>query len=47
VVANFGDTPVPLPPGELLRASSPCRDGFLPPDSTAWLWSAVDSEHSS
>lgn len=34
---NSGERPVPLPPGELLLASTPLFDGKLPPDSAAWL----------
>jgi len=36
--ANFGDTPVPLPPHrEILLATEPLQDGSLPPDTAAWL----------
>ena len=35
-VANFGDTPVDLPDGEVLATSGPV-DGALPPDTTVWL----------
>jgi alpha-glucosidase len=35
---NASDTPVPMPPGELLLASGPFGpDGTLPPDTAAWL----------
>jgi alpha-glucosidase len=34
---NAGESPVPLPPGELLLASAPLLEGKLPPDSAAWL----------
>ncbi|WP_245599567.1 glycoside hydrolase family 13 protein [Nakamurella lactea] len=37
VIANLGDGPVPLPPGELLLASGELVDGALPPDTAAWL----------
>ncbi|MBL1083136.1 glycoside hydrolase family 13 protein [Streptomyces actinomycinicus] len=37
-VTNAGDAPVPLPPGEVLLASTPLADGkTLPPDTTVWL----------
>jgi alpha-glucosidase len=36
-VTNFGPGPVPLPPGTVVVASSPPRDGLLPADTTAWL----------
>jgi alpha-glucosidase len=36
-VTNFSDAPVPLPPGEVLLASGPLRDGELPAETTAWL----------
>ncbi|MFG3202218.1 glycoside hydrolase family 13 protein [Streptomyces sp. NPDC048192] len=37
-VTNLGDGPVPLPPGELLLASTPLPDArTLPPDTTVWL----------
>jgi alpha-glucosidase len=36
--ANFGDTPVPLPPHRgILLATEPLQDGSLPPDTAAWL----------
>ncbi|MEE2855734.1 MAG: glycoside hydrolase family 13 protein [Actinomycetota bacterium] len=34
---NAGESPVPLPPGELMLASAPLLGGKLPPDSAAWL----------
>jgi alpha-glucosidase len=34
---NAGDTPVPLPPGEVLLASGPLDGGHLMPDTAAWL----------
>jgi alpha-glucosidase len=34
---NTSDDAVPLPPGELLLASSPLVDGALPTDAAAWL----------
>ncbi len=37
VVANFGTTPVPLPPGEVLIASSPLSEGVLPGETSVWL----------
>ncbi|MDQ4091943.1 MAG: glycoside hydrolase family 13 protein [Actinomycetota bacterium] len=38
LVLAMGTTPVHLPPGQLLMASSPVtRDGRLRPDTTAWL----------
>jgi alpha-glucosidase len=37
-VTNLGGGPVPLPPGELLLASTPLPDArTLPPDTTVWL----------
>lgn len=36
-VANFGNSPAPLPPGTLMLASGPLEDGALPPDTAAWL----------
>ncbi|WP_225824362.1 alpha-amylase family glycosyl hydrolase [Streptomyces naphthomycinicus] len=37
-VTNLGAGPVPLPPGEVLLASTPLPDGkVLPPDTTVWL----------
>lgn len=37
VVSNFGTTPAPLPPGEVLLASGPLGDGELPGETTVWL----------
>ncbi|PJJ70944.1 alpha-glucosidase [Diaminobutyricimonas aerilata] len=37
VVANAGDTPVELPAGEVLVASSDLDGAVLPPDTTVWL----------
>lgn len=34
---NASEVPVPLPPGEILLVSSPLVDGYLAPDSAAWL----------
>lgn len=34
---NSGESPVPLPAGELILASAPLLEGKLPPDSAAWL----------
>jgi len=34
---NTSASPISLPPGELLLASSPLTDGKLPPDAAAWL----------
>ncbi|MEU6595043.1 glycoside hydrolase family 13 protein [Streptomyces sp. NPDC046881] len=37
-VTNLGPDPVPLPPGEVLLASTPLpTDRTLPPDTTVWL----------
>jgi len=36
-VVNLGDTPVPLPAGELLLASGELTGGTLPTDTAAWL----------
>ncbi|MFJ4523668.1 glycoside hydrolase family 13 protein [Streptomyces sp. NPDC088810] len=37
-VTNLGTDPVPLPPGEILLASTPLPTGrTLPPDTTVWL----------
>jgi alpha-glucosidase len=38
VVVAMGDTPVFLPPGQLLIISTPLtQDAQLPPSTTAWL----------
>ncbi|WP_394436504.1 glycoside hydrolase family 13 protein [Streptomyces sp. SGAir0957] len=37
IVSNLSGTPVPLPAGEVLLASTPPSDGQLPPWTTAWL----------
>ncbi len=37
VVANFGTAPVPLPPGDVLVASSPLDGGVLPGETSVWL----------
>jgi len=37
VVTNFGTESAPLPPGEVLVASTPLEDGSLPGESTVWL----------
>ncbi|MGC4932516.1 alpha-amylase family glycosyl hydrolase [Gordonia sp. DT30] len=34
---NATDTPVPLPPGEMLLVSAPLVDGHLAPNAAAWL----------
>ncbi|HEX2131670.1 MAG TPA: glycoside hydrolase family 13 protein [Actinophytocola sp.] len=34
---NTSAAPVPLPPGEVLLSSGPLEDGYLPPDTAAWL----------
>ncbi|WP_422746164.1 glycoside hydrolase family 13 protein [Mycobacterium sp. WMMD1722] len=36
-VLNAGSQPVPLPPGEVLLASSAPEDGQLPADAAAWI----------
>ena len=36
-VVNFGDTPVALPPGDVLLSSAPVEGGALPRDTAAWL----------
>jgi alpha-glucosidase len=36
-LANLSGRPVPLPPGEVLLASSPLDGRVLPPDTTVWL----------
>jgi alpha-glucosidase len=36
-VVNFGPGPVPLPPGDVLIASSELEGGAAPPDTTVWL----------
>ena len=41
VVLNCGDTPVPLPEGELLVASGPVDDK-LPADTAVWLHTRTD-----
>ncbi|MDQ4501757.1 glycoside hydrolase family 13 protein [Sinomonas sp. ASV322] len=40
VVANFGTTPVELPAGEVLLASSDVEGGKLPGEATAWVRAA-------
>jgi len=37
VALNAGDTPVDLPPGEILLSSSPIEGDTLPPNTTVWL----------
>lgn len=37
VVTNFGEDPVPLPPGQVLLAGAEIVDGRLPGETTAWL----------
>ena len=37
VVLNCGDSPAPLPAGEVVIASGPLEGGVLPPDTAAWL----------
>ncbi len=38
VVVNFSDSPAPLPPGEIVLASSPVvDDGILPANTAVWL----------
>lgn len=37
VITNFGDTPIKLPAGEILLASSDLHDGQLPATTTVWL----------
>jgi alpha-glucosidase len=36
-MTNFGDEPVPLPPGEVLLSSAHLDQGQLPSDTTVWL----------
>jgi alpha-glucosidase len=36
-VVNFGPAPVPLPPGDVLIASSDLEGGVVPHDTTVWL----------
>jgi alpha-glucosidase len=36
-ITNFGDTPVSLPPGRLVVASSPVHGDRLPGETTAWI----------
>jgi alpha-glucosidase len=43
-VVNFGSEPVPLPPGEVLIASSELEGGAVPKDTTVWLRRADHSE---
>ncbi len=40
-IANFGETPVPLPAGRVVLSSGPLPDGRLPADTAAWLESAT------
>lgn len=37
VVANLGEAPVALPPGEVLVSSAPLPGGLLPVDAAAWI----------
>jgi alpha-glucosidase len=37
VLLNAGSNPVALPTGRLLLSSQPCVDGYLPPDTSAWI----------
>jgi alpha-glucosidase len=34
---NTSNSPVPLPPGDVLLASGPLADTHLPPDTAVWL----------
>jgi alpha-glucosidase len=43
-VVNFGPGPVPLPPGDVLIASSELEGGALPHDTTVWLRQTDQSE---
>lgn len=43
---NASNRSVPLPPGEVLLASSPLDDDGLPPDTTVWLWAGRDQDSS-
>jgi alpha-glucosidase len=36
-VLNASESPVPLPPGDVLLASGPLTDSHLPPNTAAWL----------
>jgi len=36
-ITNFGESPLPLPPGDVLLASSPLSDEYLPPDGGVWM----------
>jgi alpha-glucosidase len=36
-MTNFGNEPVPLPPGEVLLSSADLDQGQLPSDTTVWL----------
>ncbi|WES63692.1 glycoside hydrolase family 13 protein [Microbacter sp. GSS18] len=40
VVANTGDAPVALPPGDVIVASGPLDGGALPGDTTVWVTGA-------
>jgi alpha-glucosidase len=37
VIANIGQTPIPLPHGNVIAASEPITDGTLPIDTAVWL----------
>jgi alpha-glucosidase len=43
-VVNFGPAPVPLPPGDVLIASSDVEGGAVPQDTTVWIRQADQSE---
>jgi alpha-glucosidase len=43
-VVNFGPEHVPLPPGDVLIASSELEGGVVPHDTTVWLSQATQSE---
>jgi alpha-glucosidase len=43
-VVNFGPAPVPLPPGDILIASSELEGGAVPQDTTVWIRQADQSE---
>jgi alpha-glucosidase len=42
-ITNFGERPVPVPPGEVLVTSTDLVDGMLPRDATAWV--LTDAAH--
>ena len=40
VIANIGDTAIPLPHGNVIATSGPITGGKLPADTAVWLESS-------